>query len=94
MGQRIKTDNISGTEGGAFSPADDRAGQLVHFFHRHIHFQGLLDGFHHPVNTNPIADEIGCILGVYDTFAEDIFTEIGDKIIDFLIGLGTFHQFQ
>ncbi len=70
MRQGIEANNVGGTVGRTLRPADDRAGQRVHYIETQTEAFGVMDNGQDRENTDAVGHEIRRVFGTHDAFAE------------------------
>ena len=79
MGQHIQTHEIRGFKHGGFGPSHRLSEKRIHFGNRQAVFDHHLNRLDHALNADPVADEIGGILGPNDPFAQNPLTVFGHE---------------
>src|SRR5262249_22376310 len=75
----IETDDVCGTEGSGFWPADGGAGAGIDFFDGHAERLHEAQRVEHRKSANAIGDKIRRILRGDDTFGEAVVAEFGKR---------------
>ena len=78
VGEDVDADHVAEAEGAGAGPAESGAGEGVNLFDSEALGHHEADGVAHGEGADAVGDEVGCVVGVDDRFAEALVAEVRD----------------